>query len=188
MQRRRDRREIQRWFPRDAGFVSRPNLPRHEASLDQHQTPTPYGAGFRNEKLDLPFHDGPEFTREALTKTLQDPNAKTADRILAAMSLSSRDRIERGQKIDLPSIDLGPAQIVVFPGEAFVGYQLLAQKLRPDAFVLSIGYGECWPGYIPTQSAFEDGFNHGWRWVSPGCERTIQNALKQVLADPDKKK
>ncbi len=143
---------------------------------------------FQSTELDLPFHDGPEFTRKALTKTLNDPDAKISDRILAAMSLSSRDRIRRGQKIDLPSIDLGPAQIVVFPGEAFVGYQLLAQKLRPDSFVLSIGYGECWPGYIPTRSAFEDGFNHGWRWVSPGCEQRIQNALKQVLTRREKKK
>ena len=141
---------------------------------------------FRNAKLDLPFHDGPEFTREALTKTLNNPTAKTADRILAAMSLSSRDRIDRGEKIDLPCIDLGPAQIVVFPGEAFVGYQLLAQQLRPDSFVLSIGYGECWPGYLPTRSAFEDGFNHGWRWVSRGCEQRIQKALKQVLNSPSK--
>ncbi len=136
---------------------------------------------FRSAKLDLPFHDGPDFTREALTKTLNDPKAKTEDRILAAMSLSSRDRIDRGEKIDLPCIDFGPAQIVVFPGEAFVGYQLLAQKLRPDSFVLSIGYGECWPGYIPTKSAFADGFNHDWRWVAPGCEEKIQNALKEVL-------
>ena len=136
---------------------------------------------FRSAKLDLPFHDGPDFTRESLTKTLNDTGLKTEDRILAAMSLSSRDRIDRGEKIDLPCIDFGPAQVVVFPGEAFVGYQLLAQKLRPDSFVLSIGYGECWPGYIPTKSAFEDGFNHGWRWVARGCEEKIQNALKEVL-------
>lgn len=139
---------------------------------------------FRNQKIDLPFHDGVNFTRKALEKTLNDPKAKTGDRILAAMSLSSRDRIQRGQKIDLPCVDLGPAQIVVFPGEAFVGYQLLAQELRPDSFVMSIGYGECWPGYVPTQSAFQDGFNHGWRWVTRGSESRIRKALTQVLKSP----
>jgi hypothetical protein len=136
---------------------------------------------FRSQPLELPFHEGAEFTKSALEKILNDPEAKTSDRILAAMSLSSRERIDKGQAIDLPCLDLGPANLVVFPGEAFVGYQLFAQELRPDSFVMAIGYGECWPGYIPTQSAFEDGFNHDWRWVSPGCEKRIKAALVQVL-------
>ena len=50
----------------------------------------------------------------------------------------------RGQAIDMPCLDLGPAQIVLQPGEAFVGYQLMAQQIRPKSFVMSIGYGECW--------------------------------------------
>ncbi len=141
---------------------------------------------FRCESLDLPFHDGAEFTRDALEKTLNDSKAKVTDRILAAMSLSSRDRIDKGQKIDVPCLDLGATQIVVLPGEAFVGYQLMAQKLRADSFVMAVGYGECWPGYIPTKSAFEEGFNHGWRWVSPGCEKRIQAALRKVLDSPEK--
>jgi hypothetical protein len=136
---------------------------------------------FRSQPLELPFHEGAEFTKSALEKILNDPEAKTSDRILVAMSLSSRKRIDKGQAIDLPCLDLGPANLVVLPGEAFVGFQLLAQELRPDSFVMAIGYGECWPGYIPTQFAFEDGFNHDWRWVSPGCEKRIKAALVQVL-------
>jgi hypothetical protein len=139
---------------------------------------------FRKTTVALPFHGGPEFTREALTRTLNDANAKVADRILAAMSLSSRDRIDRGQPIDLPCIDFGPAQIVLWPGESFVGYQLMAQRMRPDSFVLSIGYGECWPGYIPTKTAFDEGFNHDWRWVAPGCEERLRTALQSVLHPP----
>ncbi len=136
---------------------------------------------FRNHTFQLPFHDGPAFTRKALEKTLNNQEEKTTERILAAMSLSSRNRLDRGLPIDLPCLDLGVAQIVLFPGEAFIGYQLLAQKLRPDSFVLSIGYGECWPGYIPTESDFKDGFNHDWRWVSQGSEQQIRHALEQVL-------
>ena len=135
----------------------------------------------RSAPLDLPFHAGPKFTREALTKTLRDGKAKVTERILAAMSLSSRHRIARGQKIDLPCLDLGAAQIVLFPGEAFVGYQLMAQRMRPDSFVVSIGYGESWPGYIPTRAAFDDGFGHSWRWVARGCEERIRASLERVL-------
>ena len=57
------------------------------------------------------------------------------DRILAAMSLSSLDRLERGQKID----------------------------------------------YIPTETALEEGFHHGWRWAGAGSEQRIKDALRQVL-------
>ena len=136
---------------------------------------------FRSASLELPFHEGKEFTRQALERTLADERAKTADRILAAMALSSLDRIAHGQKIDLPCIDLGRAKIVLFPGEAFVGYQLMTQRMAPDSFVLTIGYGECWPGYIPTDAAFRDRFRHGWRWAGPGSEQLIRDALQKVL-------
>ena len=97
------------------------------------------------------------------------------------MSLSSRMRVTSGSPIDFPVLDLGPAQVVLFPGEAFVGYQLIAQEMKPDSFVLSIGYGECWPGYIPTKSSFDDKFEDTWLWVAPGCEQPIRDALKKTL-------
>jgi hypothetical protein len=138
---------------------------------------------FRCETYHLPFHEGTQFKREAMTTVLNDNNAKTRDRILAAMGLASLNRIERGQPIDLPCLDLGAAQVVVLPGESFVGYQLLAQRIRPDSFVMAVGYGECWTGYVPTQHAFEERFNHDWRWVGPGCEAIIRDKLTSVLKD-----
>lgn len=138
---------------------------------------------FRVAQFDLPFHEGAEFTADALQQTLADGAAKETVRILAAMGLASRNRQDRGQKIDLPCIDFGPAQIVVLPGEAFVGYQLMAQELLPDSFVMAIGYGECWPGYVPTQAAFDDGFNHDWRWAGAGSQERIKAALEEVLTD-----
>ena len=62
-------------------------------------------------------------------------------------------------------------------------YQLMAQQIRPDSFVLSIGYGECWPGYIPTESAFDDDFHDNWLWVAPGSESRLRTALEGVLRD-----
>ena len=81
----------------------------------------------------------------------------------------------------MPCVDFGAAQLVLFPAEAFVGYQLLAQALRPESFVISVGYGECWPGYIPTDAAFEDAFEDQWLWVGPGSERRMRQALSEVL-------
>jgi hypothetical protein len=134
---------------------------------------------FRRTPLALDFHDGAAFTFAALRKQLDDQSASLKSRILAAMGLASRRRL--AQPIDLSCIDFGTAQIVLFPGESFVGYQLMAQQLRPDSFVLSIGYGECWPGYIPTRAAFADHFGSSWRWVAPGAEARIRTALQQVL-------
>jgi hypothetical protein len=136
---------------------------------------------FQNSTYDLPFHEAEEFRAENLNKVLHDKSAKEGDRILAAMSLSSLQRKTRKQPLELPCLDLGAAQIVLFPGEAFVGYQLMAQKMRPDSFVMSIGYGECWPGYIPTKKAFDENFNHDWRWVGHGSEKILKQAMQEVL-------
>ncbi len=139
---------------------------------------------FRTTKLDLAYRSDPAYSAEAMTRLLEDKNANRKARVLAAMGLSTREHLGKGNKIDVPCLDFGPAQIVLFPGEAFVGYQLMAQRTRPDSFVMSVGYGQCWPGYLPTDSAFKDGFDGFWLWVDPGAEARIQAALRRVLLPP----
>ncbi len=136
---------------------------------------------FRNTQLDLDYSPNSHLTMESLRTQLENDELRVEDRILAAMGLSSRLRVASGQTIDFPCIDFGAAQIVLFPGESFVGYQLLAQKMRPDSFVVSIGYGECWTGYIPTAAAFGDNFANKWLWTAPGAEEKIRAALERVL-------
>ena len=139
---------------------------------------------FRNANLTLEFHPGANLSSESLREVLDDTNRSVEKRILAAMGLASRMRVEKGQGIDFPCVDFGCAQVVLFPGESFVGYQLMAQKMRPESFVMSIGYGECWPGYIPTDSTFDERFEDNWLWVAPGSEQRILTALDKVLGQP----
>ena len=106
-----------------------------------------------------------------MPRVLRDPGASENDRILATMGLASRHRVEQRQTIDFPCIDFGPTRILLFRGESFVGYQLLAQQMLPDAFVISIGYGECWPGYIPTTQAYADNFDNVWHWVGTNSDQ-----------------
>jgi hypothetical protein len=73
--------------------------------------------------------------------------------------------------------------LVLFPGESFVGYQGLAQRHSGGIPVLPIGYGECWTGYVPTESAFADGFHESWLWVDRGAEAAIDEALQKLLSD-----
>ncbi len=133
--------------------------------------------------LRLPPRTEGAFDPEAMRRRLADPSAKTWDRICAAFGLSWHARVESGQPIDLPVLDLGEAQLVLLPGESFVEYQRMAQRMRPDSFVVVAGFAECAPGYVPTDQAAKEGFNreHYWCWVAPGCERPIREALEKSL-------
>ena len=50
---------------------------------------------FRSAKLELEFHPGPDLTAKALESVLRDRERTVEDRILAAMGLSSRQRVAR---------------------------------------------------------------------------------------------
>ena len=91
-----------------------------------------------------------------------------------------------------PSLDyllmtLGPALVVLFPGESYVEYQRLAQSLRPDRFVVALGYGESATGYVPTARAVKehDSNLQDWCWVAPGAETALTRALKTLLDRPE---
>jgi hypothetical protein len=140
-------------------------------------------ADFRVAPLCFEPRSDAGFSKEELKARLTgDP--KPFGQCLAALGLSWRDRVESGQTVDLPVLDLGPAVLALLPGESYVEYQLLAQKLRPDAFVMAVGYGEAGTGYIPThlQVAEHDANLRDWCWVAPSAEQILSNALKSALA------
>ena len=134
----------------------------------------------RSVPMLLPHSKTPELQPDALRRQLADPNEALQKRVLAALGLSSIERNPGGHQIDVQVIDFGAAQMVLLPAESFVSYQLLAQQLRPDSVVMSIGYGECAPGYIPSEQAFREGFS-GYCWVAPGAEKIIADTLKSAL-------
>jgi hypothetical protein len=117
-------------------------------------------------------------------KTLADANAKPFQRNLAAMGLSWRKRVAALRSIDVPVADFGKAKFLVMPAESFVQYQILAQGLSPDAPVVTAGFGECAPGYIPTAQASTEGYNNeSWCWVEPGAEPLITEALRFAMGN-----
>ncbi len=135
-------------------------------------------------ELSLPFRSDESYTATALRKSLNDAKLDERTRLLAAMALASRRRVESGHTISVPCLDFDRALLLSLPGEAFVGYQLMAQRLRPDVPVICAGYGECWPGYIPTRAAFVDGFADVWMWVDRGVDLEMRSALSKVLKSP----
>jgi hypothetical protein len=137
---------------------------------------------FRSASLRLEPRGGPGFTVEDLTKRLTT-DSRPFGQCLAALGLSWRKRADSGQTIDVPVLDLGKAQLVLLPAESYVEYQLLAQSLRPELFVMTLGYGECAPGYIPMDRAWEEKDSNliDWCWVAPGAEKAMRAALKQAI-------
>ncbi len=122
------------------------------------------------------------YAEEDARATLADASIKTFTRNLAAMALSYRKRVDAGQPIDVPVVDFGKAKFLILPGESFVQYQLTAQGMSPDAPVVTAGFGECAPGYIPSAIASTEGYNEeSWCWVEPGAEPLITDALAAVI-------
>jgi hypothetical protein len=137
---------------------------------------------FRSVPLRLEPRDGGDFTVAGLNRQL-GPDVKPFAQCLAALGLSWRQRADAGATIDVPILDLGGAQLVLLPGEMYVENQLWAQQLRPDSFVVTVGYGECATGYVPTEQAVAENDTNlrDWCWVAPGAERAVRQALAAVL-------
>lgn len=137
---------------------------------------------FRSVPITLSPRSTTKFTPDELAKRLKtDP--KPFGQCLAAFGLSWRKRLDRGQPIDLPVLDFGNAVLMLLPGESYVEFQLLAQRQRPNAFVVVAGYGECATGYVPIERAFEenDVNLNEWCWVDPGSEARMSEAIALAL-------
>jgi len=144
----------------------------------------PVAAGDVNWKvlpINLPLRPG--WTEERFLQILNDPDAKRRDRVRSARDLTWVRRCKRGDKIDLTCLQIGKASILHLPGEPFVAYQLAAQKMRPDRFVCTAGYGDYGPGYICTAIAYEqDGYEDGRvSRVGPEVEQVLKDALRRLL-------
>ena len=139
----------------------------------------------RTAPLRLEPRNDAGFTVEDLTRMLSHPDTKK--QCLGALGLSWRKRADAGHRLEIPVIDFGPACLMLLPGESYLEYQLLAQKLRPDAFVVVMGYGESAPGYVATDRAWEEGDGNlrDWCWVGPS-ESAMTKAIRTVLNVKDK--
>ncbi|MBX9584022.1 MAG: hypothetical protein K2X87_27290 [Gemmataceae bacterium] len=141
-------------------------------------------AAFRSVPLKLKARTSAGFSEDELTKRLTaDP--KPFGRCLAALGLGWKKRADAGRPIDVAALDFGRAVFALLPAESYVEYQLLAKKQRPGAAVVVAGYGECGPGYVPTEAAWaeNDGNLADWCWVDPGSEDRMTAAIKTAMKD-----
>lgn len=137
---------------------------------------------FRLSKIPLGARSTIGFTEDALRYRLTH-EVRAFGRAEPAMGLSWYQRVKSGHQIDLPLIDFGAAQLMLLPAESYVEYQLYAQSLKPGGFVMVMGYGECGPGYIPVERAWQehDSNLRDWTWVGPGSQPIMEKAIREVL-------
>jgi hypothetical protein len=138
----------------------------------------------RSTPLPIPPRRQPGFTPEDYRREIADPALPFSTKALNAMGLSWN-----GRPLDLPVVDFTHATLLLLPGETFVQFQLWAQQLRPNHFVVTLGYGDAAPGYIPTVSATREGFDRRkrsiktWMWCDPWkSEAVLRAALEKALA------
>ncbi|MEX1231766.1 MAG: hypothetical protein WEB58_16075 [Planctomycetaceae bacterium] len=169
----------------DGSHDNRPVLIRKvyeamKASQDKPERQPLRQVEFRCEPLRFAPREG-ERAVAALTAQLDHADPKKQG--MAALGLSWRKTLDNGGAVDLPAIDLGVAQILLLPGETYVEYQLYAQKVRPDSFVMAIGFGQCAPGFIPLERHWEEGDDNldSWCWIAPGAEPMMKEAIRAVL-------
>jgi hypothetical protein len=108
----------------------------------------------------------------------RDPNP------LNAIHLASSNRVIAGPAV-LSCLRLGPARMISFPGEPFIEYQLVAQRMRPELFVALAGYSDLGFGYICTEVAYQQGgYEIGMSYVVPQSEALLTSALADLLEAP----
>lgn len=134
------------------------------------------------ERVVLPV--GRHLNEQSLLQTLQDQDAEPGTRFYAAKDLTWLRRCQSGDTIAITCLQLGQARVLHMPGELFVEYQLMAQKLRPDLFVAMAAYGDYAPGYIGTEIAYgQGGYETSDRAskVAPEVERVLMRAVGKLL-------
>lgn len=145
----------------------------------------------------LPMREDPGFTHEDCIKALQEVDPPTQDylddamrtgRIVqrdlrhSALALCWRKRSQ--EPINVPTVDLGVAKLVLLPGEPFIEFQLAAQQYCPDPPVIVIGYGNAGSGYLCTDIAYDQG---GYEanlpaYTGRGTEAVLHQTLRQAVS------
>jgi hypothetical protein len=156
-----------------------------EAFEGAERVEVPGEIGFRSVPMRLEPRDDAGFTREDLMRRLETDD-QSFGRCLAAMGLSWRDRADAGATIDVPALDFGVARWLLLPAESYVEFQLYAQEAAGGVPVCVAGYGECAPGYIPTDRHIDEGDSNlgDWCWVARGSEGRMREAIGRALARP----
>ncbi|NQT16008.1 MAG: hypothetical protein HQ582_24850 [Planctomycetes bacterium] len=136
---------------------------------------------WRTTPVILPLRTDPGYTAADRSEAMGNAKLSPSTRIYrGAMRIAFADRIE--EPIQLSSLEIGPVRILHLPGESMIEFQLYAQRLLADGFVAVAAYGDCGPGYICTEKAFDEGgYEPTDSLVVPRSESILKTAIRQLL-------
>lgn len=125
----------------------------------------------------------PPSTVEALGATVGGAEAPRIGKILHAYWRSWAARTQRGEPLELSALHLNDIAQLHLPGEPFLEYQLHARSLRPDSSVITIGYGDGGPWYIPTADEYpHGGYETTVAFSNPAIDDQLRSIIQRMLA------
>jgi len=134
---------------------------------------------WRTFPLKLPVRTGSGYDLAENRAVMANKKATTEQRLDAARNVAFAVRTD---PIELSSLEISDVHILHLPGEPMVVFQLLAQELKPDAFVAVAGFADGCPGYICTEKSFnEGGYEPSASRVAPKSEEVFRAAIRQLL-------
>ncbi len=139
------------------------------------------GLTWRTQHVTLPLRGEPMAVAAESRGWLENPKQSDGMRVYeGAMRLAFVNR--RTRPLEVSSLQLGSVWIVHLPGEPMLEFQRFARGLRPDAFVVAAGYGDCSPAYICTDQAIaEGGYEPAAANVGAGSEAQLKQAIRRLL-------
>ncbi len=150
------------------------------ASKDTRKIPV-RSMDWQYQAVKLPPRKDANFGKEQSRTLLNDHKATTAQRNNSAFQIAWLERVSTPIEISCLNVN-GAVWNLFLPGEAFIEYQLAAEKLRPHDAVLVAAYGDGGPGYIPTSKAFlEGGYEPTVALTAPESEEILLQAIKKLL-------
>jgi hypothetical protein len=151
-----------------------------DAMIESEKNPARRAPGrvqWRVEPVILPPRD--DQPEEKMLELIKAPGTERKTCSRAALILAYRRRCRAGIPLLLSALHLGDAVVSLHtPGEAFIEYQLYAQHLRPDSFVVAPSYGDCGPGYITLARSFEEG---GYEPCDSFCSGESEGIMREAI-------
>jgi hypothetical protein len=137
---------------------------------------------WKNVETQLPL--AKHLDEEELIARLSDVKLDSLKKFTAAKHLAWLRRTRSGHKVNISALKLGQVWLLNLPGEAFIEFQLAAQKMRSEDHVCTAAYEEYGPGYICTKIAYSQGgyeSSEKASRVDPAVESVLLTAIDQVL-------
>lgn len=137
---------------------------------------------WRNVEILLPLRK--HLVEGELVTQLSNEELDPWEKYEAATDLAWLQRTQSGHKVNVSALKIGNIRLLNIPGEAFVEYQLAAQKMKPGDHICTAAYEEYGPEYICTEIAYTQGgyeSSPSASLVAPDVESVLLKAIGQVL-------